>query len=156
MSNKGEIYKLYVDECDDIYIGSTSMGLQQRLIHHTLITNHCNSKILNGKGELKIELLETVYYDDINELRKRERHFIENTNCINRIIPTRTPKEYYQDNKELRKQKSKEYYYKKGKERNKDKIICECGNEYIRRNKNIHLKTKKHLSYINNIVCPSS
>ena len=62
-------------------------------------------------------------------------------------------KDYYQENKEHLKDCSKDYYND-----NKDKLLekantkltCVCGCNYTRANKNQHIKSNKHLSYINN------
>jgi hypothetical protein len=66
-------------------------------------------------------------------LNKKEREYIDNLECVNKIIPTRTPKEYYEDNKD----KMKEY-----REDNKDKIK-EVNKIYCENNKDKIKETKK-------------
>ncbi len=45
-------------------------------------------------------VVEEVEYENKWELHNRERYYIENFECVNKNIPTRTRKEYDQDNKE--------------------------------------------------------
>ena len=61
-------------------------------------------------------------------------------------------KEYYQENKDKIKEKTKKYKEKNKehiKEINKQKINCDCGGKYTHTNKASHMKTKKHIDYIN-------
>jgi len=70
----------------------------------------------------------------------------------NKIIEQQ--KNYYEENKD-KKLKQQKNYRKNNKdkisERNKIKIECECGSKYTKCNKSTHIKTKKHLNYINNL-----
>jgi len=63
-------------------------------------------------------------------------------------------KEYRELNQEQIKQQKKEYYkvnQQKIKEKNNKKFDCECGGKYTFSNKTRHLKSKKHLKYIENL-----
>jgi len=139
----------------------------------------CKLQIYKAFNELGIEnfyieLLELFPCSCRDELRTREGYYIRKfdsfKNGYNMRIEGRTKKDYYQDNKqdiadykkvyykaniekskqyrELNKdkinQKSKIYY-----EENKQKFNCECGGKYTKPSKSRHLKTKKHLKYIN-------
>ena len=85
-------------------------------------------KYLNGKypyvtsftiiegGNFDIILLENHSCKNKYELQARERHYIETIECVNKVIPNRTPKEHYEVNKEKIKEQTKQYY-----ELNKDK-----------------------------------
>jgi hypothetical protein len=55
-------------------------------------------------------------------------------------------KKYYKENKE----KSKKYY-ENNKEKLKEKITCECGSIISRENIAHHRKTKKHISFLDNM-----
>ena len=100
------------------------------------------------------------------ELHKRERYYIENNECVNIRIPTRTKKEYQLENKEDIKKKRairhllikekhnlkcKEYYkmwYEKNKvERNKRrnvKINCpKCNGLIQKRSLSSHQRSNK-------------
>jgi hypothetical protein len=116
-------------------------------------------------------------FENKDYMRARERHYIENFDCVNKFVPNRTHKEWceanpeynkeyrktnrekileqnkkkYQINKEQLTQQSKEYYEaNKDKilERMKQKITCECGSVICKGDKSKHLKTKKHLAHI--------
>lgn len=99
----GKIYKLISDHTNKIYIGSTQLNyLSSRMSQHR--DYYKNYKI--GKfsymtsfdimeyGDTKIILLENYPCNSINELNARERYYIETMECVNKIIPGRTKKEY--------------------------------------------------------------
>ena len=133
-----KIYKLWSPEGDDIYIGSTTVSLSRRKAKHK--TQNCNSKILFEKyTDVRIELLEECPCDNKEQLLKKEGEYIRNNNCVNKIIPDRTRKEYREDNKEHRKE-----YYKNNKE-----YITERSKEHYQNNKEkIKERNKEH--YQNN------
>jgi len=118
-----KIYKLVDNTNGDIYIGITTQTLKQRLWKHKSSYSTCVSREIINNGDYKIELIEET--DD----KTRERYWIENTNCINKIIPGRTEKEYYENNRD----KFKEYrennrekaneYFKEYREKNREKIL---------------------------------
>jgi hypothetical protein len=68
-------------------------------------------------GDSYIELLEMFSCNNRNELHQREGYYIRSLNCVNKVVPCRTKKQYYIDNKEKVKQYAKHYY-----EKNYDKI----------------------------------
>ena len=132
---KGKIYKIVNDKLGLTYYGSTTQILSQRMGGHIAnkkkfdkgkCTNVSSFQLLDGNQ--KIYLVEKYPCNDKIELLKRERYYIENNECVNKCIPTRTMKEYYIDNK----YKIKEYfidnkdkfkiYKKKYYEDNKEKI----------------------------------
>ena len=127
--SKGKIYKLVSNYTDDIYIGSTCNTLSRRKSGHKChymryIDGKCNyisSFKLYEKGDVDIVLLESCSVNNKDELYRRERYFIENYNCINKYIPGRTKKQYYQANKDKVK-KYQNQYKKKWCEDNKDKV----------------------------------
>ena len=47
-----------------------------------------------GINNTDIILVESYPCENKNELHSRERYYIENNNCVNKIIPTRTSKEF--------------------------------------------------------------
>lgn len=108
--SQGKIYKITGN--GKVYVGSTTTPLATRLSGHRKDYN----KYKNGKcsyttsyqclddPECKIELLEECPCNSRKELETCERKWIENVDCVNEIIPTRTPKEYYEQNKEHQKQ----------------------------------------------------
>ena len=120
-----KIYKLVCDNPDLIYIGSTVQMLCNRLSsHHQYYKKNKNisSTKLFEFGNVKIILLEKIPCECKEELLKRERYYLENFDCVNRIKrPIITQEERNENNKrafntETNKQFQKEYHAK-----NKDK-----------------------------------
>ena len=143
-----------IDE-GDIYIGSTTKNyLSCRMEYHrrdynNYLKGYCVSRLTSyelfkkyGIENCKIILIELVNANSKDELLQREAYHIKSTKCINKMVPMRTQKEYYQDHKE----EAKEYYQKK-KETLLEKIICECGSNYSLSHKSRHFKTIKHQAY---------
>jgi hypothetical protein len=57
-------------------------------------------------GNYDIILIENVKCDSKDQLTARERYYIESLDCINKLIPGRTDKQYREDNKEKIQQKN--------------------------------------------------
>ena len=174
-----KIYKLINNEMPNmVYYGSTSQSLTNRLSTHKAPCNTCSSKLLFEYGTVEIILLENYPCNSKDELIKRERYYIEGKECINKIIPGRSDKEYYADNKEQILLKRKKHYqnnkekillrqrqYDNGRKeerkkyleankasialKNKEKFECECGGKYTHSHQSCHKKTKKHLKHVN-------
>ena len=157
----GKIYKIVNDELNLTYYGSTCNTLTKRLSSHKTSKNKCSSKILfTMETKTEIFLVEKFPCNDKEELHQRERYYIENNVCINKVIPNRKPKEskkaYDTKNNEKIKEYNKEYFSKnkdllieKYKEKRQEKFNCECGGKYRYTDKGRHLKTKKHQNFIN-------
>jgi hypothetical protein len=128
------IYKITSPQIDKVYIGSTKKKLGKRFAHHKYSLN-CSSKSILEYDDVKIELIETV---EIDQRLIRERYWIEfyGDKCVNERIPSRTRKEYYEENID------------KIKEHQKEIITCECGGKFTRTNLSQHRKSKKHLNFI--------
>ena len=168
----GRIYKITSDSTDKIYIGSTCQSLSKRMTTH----RDDYKRFVNGKrgkttsyeliklGDAIITLIEDYPCERKEQLHARERYHIELNKdiCVNKYIPTRTRKEYEQDNKEhiaeyhieykkINKEKIVEYckeYYQINKKHLNEKIICQCGGKYTLINKSKHEQSKKHLGFI--------
>jgi hypothetical protein len=138
---EGKIYLIRSPSRPDIdpYYGSTILPLQQRLRQHEYRTktHNMSSKILIDCGDAIIELVEDFPSESKIELEHRERLYIENNKCINNNIPTRTDKEYYQENKDTKLIQYKEYYKK-----NREEIIIKK-KEYYENNKEKKLMQRK-------------
>ena len=142
----GKIYKIVCNETGLIYIGSTA----QKYIS-TRLEGHKRSfkQYLNGKyryvtsfkiiegGNFDIILLENHSCKDKYELKARERHYIETMECVNKVIPNRTIKEYYLDNKETLNETTK-LYYKDNKE-----TIQEQNKQYYKKNRDKRIEQVK-------------
>ena len=188
----GKIYCIRSYQTNDIYIGSTCQPLSRRMTDHRNDykrytegnrKNSITSFDILKYGDAYIELIELYHCNQKCELLKREGEIIRDRKCVNKVVPGRTGKQYYQDNKDGIKQYYKQYckqyyqnnknkikqkknqyyhdnkqYWKQYYQNNKDKIeqkykqkiTCECGSVIRKRNKLLHLKTKKHKDFIEN------
>ena len=113
--NFSKIYAVYCPDNDDfIYVGSTTKQyLCSRLAEHRsnfkrflgggVVGKSTCFQIFNKYGveNCKIKLLEHVNCETHDELAERELYYIKNNTCVNKQIPKRTRREYYQDNKEI-------------------------------------------------------
>ena len=149
--SKSKIYKIICNITGLVYIGSTCQTLNQRLQEH----KRKYKCYLNEKFHYisSYKILENSNYDIIliedfpcerrEQLLSRERYWIENIECVNMHIPSRTEKEWREDNKEKIQINNKEY-----RENNKEKIIVYMHN-YQKDNKDYFVEYKK-LWYNNN------
>ena len=132
----------------DIYIGSTK-NLEKRIEKHKSDCNKYNKnikvyKFISNNGKFNnwiFTVIEELQNITKQEAKVRERYYIETLkSSLNSNIPTRTSKEYYEQNKEKKKeyneqnkeqiQEYKKVYY----EQNKDKIK-EINKQYREQNK---------------------
>ena len=120
----GQIYKIVCNTSGYIYIGSTAQKKLSVRIggHRKNYERYCNGKT-NFCGSYKIiendnyiyETLEFYKCDCKRQLEERERIYIEDyknkygDKVVNKAIPTRTHKEYYDNNREEILLKKKEY-----------------------------------------------
>ena len=128
----GKIYKIVSNHTDKKYIGSTTQSLSVRLASHKRDfkqDRNCSSRKLFELGNVEIILIEKCPCEDRMELHKRERFHIENNDCVNKHIPSRTSKEYYQQNKEIIKKRNNNYYH------NNHEICSDRGKNYRENNK---------------------
>ena len=151
------IYRLTDGNQD--YYGQT-VDCKKRLRIHKCPSQKCMSRLLN-KDNMEIHVIHTLYTKQ--EADETEEFYILNMECVNTKVPSRTDKEWYQDNKEVILGKQKKYkkanketkceyhkeYYQTNKEKINQKVNCECGGKYTTANKSTHLKSKKHKNYIN-------
>ena len=173
--HNGLIYKIVCkdSEISDIYVGST-VNFTQRKDCHKSNTNNINSekynlyvyKFIRDNGNWdNWEMIEITKYtcESKLELEMEERRYMELLKSnLNKCIPTRTKKEWRQNNKEKYKEYKKKYrannknkineknnkYYQTNKKKLNQKFNCECGGKYTDTHKSAHFKTKKHQDYI--------
>jgi hypothetical protein len=160
----------------DCYVGKTTNFKRRVRNHRNLCYNEnskCyNLKVYEfirengGWNNFNMIEIEKGQYDN-EESAIKERYWIEELNAtLNIKTPSKTQKEcrkeYRENNKEYFKEYQIEYYknnkeyfkeyyennkeYQKQREKQKEKIICECGCEIIKRNLLRHLKSKKHIN----------
>ena len=144
----GKIYKIEViggDENMPVYVGSTcKQYLSQRMDNHRSVYKCClagksnptrSHKIFDeyGVDNCHIILLESYPCPNKHELKAREAFYITSlNNVVNKNIPNRTSKKYYEDNADKLKAYQEVYqeanadkikaYHKLYQEANKDKI----------------------------------
>ena len=161
--DKGKIYQIVDNTNNNKYIGSTCKTLKYRLSKHECdykrflkgIFNNVTSFDIIKNNNYKIELLEDCNIKTKQELLERERFYIENNECVNKLIPygkgtQQYQKDYYIHNKEKIKQNDKEYR-EANKDKFKEKFICVCGGNYIHKHKSTHQKTSKHQNYLKSL-----
>ena len=173
----GKIYKIQDLNGDMCYIGSTTRPmLSERMSGHRSAYKRWKAEkpttritvfeIFDTYGveNCRIILLELYPCNTKDELLSREAHFIRAEQCVNKVIPDRTQKEY-KDTHKMESHIQKQKYYIKNKEkiaihkkqylsdnleaineRRKAVIECICGGHYVRSNKSLHYVSKKHLT----------
>lgn len=169
------IYGIFCRTTWKVYYGKTNLTVEKRLEIH----KKDYKSYLKGTGKYmtsfeiiknnnyEIKLLETC--DDDLHMDIREGYYIKTFPCVNKNIPGRTQKEYYQDNKEKILEKKKEYceknkekkkeYDKQRYEANRETIlekiketyICPCGSVLRQDAKARHEKTNKHKKYLQSL-----
>jgi hypothetical protein len=99
------------------YYGSTTIELSRRKGKHVsefkqfgLGAGGCTSRIVMAAGDYDIIWVEDFPCERKDQLKARERYYIENHVCVNKNIPGRTPEERYQDNVAAYAKKNKAYY----------------------------------------------
>jgi hypothetical protein len=195
--NKSSIYKLCCRDLNitEIYVGSTTNFNRRRNQHKSACkclykssSKYSTYKLYQfirdngGWDNWTMVLLEKYNCDNKIELHTRERYWIEELKAdLNCIIPTRTQKEYVEDNKEkisIRKkiytakntekkakydkiyraenfEHRKEYDTKIYNEKKNKKIKCGCGSSYLGYCKSKikkHEATPKHQKWLSTIV----
>jgi len=127
----GKIYRIVCNETGLCYVGSTTQTLTKRLSRHKLnFRQYLNEKYhyvssfdILEKNNYDIVLIEEYPCENKNQLHKRERHYIETMDCVNKRIPTRPKSEYSKIYIEENKEKKKEYDKKRYLEIKKSREI---------------------------------
>lgn len=151
---------LKCSETDLFYIGS-SINPKKRLSQHKNQFNSCMSRKLKKPVLSIIEKVEDESDETFKKkLLLREKHYIteelKNDNCVNKLVPLRTPSEYIKFKLSENPNYHKETYIKYGgiKRNLRTRKECECGGIYIQRNLKFHKQTAIHKKHIlkNNIT----
>jgi hypothetical protein len=117
---RGKIYTIRSHKTPLIYVGSTTQKhLSNRLSgHKTQYKRYKKDKagfcasfdILEIDENCYIELYEEYPCDSKEQLDKREGQVIRELDCCNKRIAGRTPREWYEDNKQKKLDYRKQYY----------------------------------------------
>jgi hypothetical protein len=118
--SRGKIYKIINDKTEEQYFGSTcEPTLARRLARHIKDykrwelkkegAHFVTSFLIFNNNNYHIELVELFSCSSKDELTTREKYYIKNNECVNKYIPMRSKKEYYEDNKEEIAEKRKIY-----------------------------------------------
>ena len=149
------MYKISI--ADYIYIGST-IDYKQRKIQHKSSCNNVNNPKHNykvyqiireagGWDKCEITPIEEFECDGMIPSRIREEYWRREYNAnMNSQKAHITPEE----EKERRSSHAKEYHQINYKHLN-EKHTCSCGGSYSQHSKSLHLRTKKHLNYLEQI-----
>lgn len=143
-----KIYKIFSPSSPDLlpYYGATTQLLCRRMVGHRnecKKTYPCKSKNLIDCGDAKIVLIENYPCNSKEELSKKEAEYIVNNDCCNKQIPTRTPKEWREEHRDIIREKDKKYY-----QENRDKIR-EKTKQYHLQNRDIVLEKQNQYYYKN-------
>lgn len=135
--SQGKIYILKSKNTEDVYIGSTTLSLQERFHFHMsnyyrwlrTNNNYITSIEIIKQGEPYIELLQDYSCNSQKELRRKEGEYQLKIKCVNKNVAGRSIKEYnslpevkerrqeYEKNRPCRKEQRKEY-----RKKNRDEI----------------------------------
>ena len=128
----GIIYRIYDNTNGDVYYGSTANVLRYRMGTHKSEAksaySKCKSKSIILNDDYFYSEVEKYPCNSKKELETRERYYIENFTCVNKNVPTRTGKEWREDNKEAIKayrvdhKEARKAYDTKFKENNKEEL----------------------------------
>ena len=164
----GFIYCIFsnLDKSNNLYIGST-IDILRRIRSHrynckkTPELQKIYTHINETGGILQYKILETKFIENRKELYLLEKEYIlkytnDNINLFNICIPTRSNKEYYNDNKKKLIEESRQYY-----KDNKNNILTrkktvmklcpDCGRTLTKNHFARHLESTIHINHKNKI-----
>lgn len=143
----GRIYRLVCNVTGLQYVGSTCQPLHKRKFAHTSNYkqwkagkfNYITSFKTLEHGDYDIFLIEEYACDNKQQLQQRERYWIEQTQCVNKCIPTRTDKEYQEANADrIRTYKIEHRQQNADQLRAKSKQYREVNAQQIKEGKRLH------------------
>ena len=149
------IYKIFCDDCDNIYIGSTENLEKREIAHKTHCNNpndeHYNLKIYKTIREyggwenwtmICIEECDKVIETKL-DARKIEQNYIDELNStLNSQRAYRSEEQRIEDNKITNKK-----WREENNEKMREIITCSCGVSFQKKRYNSHIKTKTHVNY---------
>ena len=171
--SKGKIYRIVDMDSGKQYVGSTTVGLSQRLAQHVSDykryvkgnTKYVSSYIILELDDYDIVLIEEYPCDNKEQLHQREAYYQGQLDCVNCIKAYVTEEELKQTKAEYMIEYNKKYvethsehvkeYHKQYQVDNKEtlkqykseKHLCDCGHYFTIPHKNRHLKSLKHTNF---------
>ena len=169
--SNGKIYKIINTETDDVYIGSTTQALHDRMKNHRFRCAHgCHVKSVLytkmeelGRDKFSIHLLENYPCQSNRELLEREGFWQrQQATHLQTVLAGQTADEILNNRKQYRDKyranhreelnNKKLCYYYDNRERvlakHSQRYVCVCGTEYDYGHKSRHMKTKHHIKYL--------
>ena len=138
--NDSKVYKIVCRVTNLVYIGSTTQGLNRRLIQHKadykryLAGNYSylSSFEIIKNNDYYIKKIKSYNFENNDDLLGKETFWIKRYGSVNKNIPNRTKEEYRNDHKiEINAI-----------------CMCSCGCTYTYTHKARHEKSKRHLELI--------
>ena len=140
----GRIYKLVCNITGDTYYGSTRNSWEGRLAFHIKDCLRgraaCMSKQIIKNNNYIMERMEEGWFESKAALLWRERWYIENNKCINKLRPIVSPEE--------------RAMFKRIGEKNQITVNCYCGGKYKPYKLKDHRKRKGHIGWAHNFHQP--
>jgi hypothetical protein len=163
MAKSGIIYKLVSNDIEitECYVGSTCDFVKRKCCHKSNCNNE-KSKAYNhnvyqfirehgGWDNWVMVQIEIHKFDIRRELGARERHWVETLQAtLNKYVPNREHKQYYQDNVDVKKRYQNQYYRDNVEaihQHKNQKHDCPCGGKFTTTGLSKHAKTTKHMVY---------
>ncbi len=132
----GKVYKITDKTNGNVYYGSTKQThLRKRIQGHKddykrylndPTRDYSTSFDILKNNDYEVSLLEEFICQNRPQLLARERHYIENYPCVNKCIPLRTHKEYYNDNQVAILEYKRKFYIL-----NRDNILMKKSVRYV-------------------------
>ncbi|DAZ97030.1 TPA: hypothetical protein N0F65_012917 [Lagenidium giganteum] len=146
----GTIYEITNRDRSIVFIGSTIQPVNERWSNH----KHDYKRWLEGKSKnycsifryfkqygiksFDIEAIEEYEVKSTDELRQFEQLVIDKTSCVNEVKASTGLA------RGLDRSSYDKLYYAKYRDKINEKINCECGGKYTRKNRYVHVKTMRH------------
>ena len=164
------IYKIVSNDLSifDSYVGYTTDFNSRKKSHkYSCITEKARGydyklyKFIRENGgwdSFSMILIEKYPCNDALEATARERYWYESLNAqLNAIFQQRSRPQYLVDNKDIiirQRQGYRDTHRETIHNRNGEIIKCDCGSSFVRSYLARHKRTKSHISYHINSICP--
>ncbi|GMF56238.1 unnamed protein product [Phytophthora fragariaefolia] len=145
---KGYIYKITNADESIVYVGSTTLTIEQRWREHMIAFSRWNEGNIrcaamiyhhfheHGIDAFGIRLISELEIEDRKSILQFEQLVIDSTSCVNKQAPWKSA-----EDKHVSKQK---YSLEYNKIHNRELVQRECGETYTRGHKARHERTERH------------